>query len=95
MGLGLLRREGGGRGGGEEEGKRFFCISKTSGYSHIINECMYFSAYKCLHPPMCLHTHTSPGTRPSKNRKGESGKSAGVKVYTVPSMQAHFRLAFD
>ena len=26
----------------------------------------------------------------SKNRKGGSGKSAGVEVYTVPGMQAHF-----
>ena len=33
-------------------------------------------------------------TRPSKNRKGGSGKSAGVEVYTAPGMQAHFRLAF-
>ena len=41
------------------------------------------------------HTHTSLGTRPSKNRKGGSGKSAGVEVYTAPSMQAFFRLAFD
>ena len=37
----------------------------------------------------------SLGTRPSKNRKGGSGKSAGVEVYTAPGMQAHFRLAFD
>ena len=35
------------------------------------------------------------GTRPSKNRKGGSGKSAGVEVYTAPGMQAHFQLAFD
>ena len=32
----------------------------------------------------------SLGTRPSKNRKGGSGKSAGVEVYTAPGMQAHF-----
>ena len=38
---------------------------------------------------------TSLGTRPSKNRKGGSGISAGVEVYTAPGMQAHFRLAFD
>ena len=38
---------------------------------------------------------SSLGTRPSKNRKGGSGKSAGVEVYTAPGMQAHFRLAFD
>ena len=37
----------------------------------------------------------SLGTRPSKNQKGGSGKSAGVEVYTVPGMQAHFRLPFD
>ena len=37
----------------------------------------------------------SLGTRPSKNRKGGSGKSAGVEVYTAPGMQAHFRLGFD
>ena len=37
----------------------------------------------------------SLGTRPSKNRKGGSGKWAGVEVYTEPGMQAHFRLAFD
>ena len=37
----------------------------------------------------------SLGTRPSKNRKGGSGKSAGVEVYTAPGMQAHFQLAFD
>ena len=37
----------------------------------------------------------SLGTRRSKNRKGGSGKSAGVEVYTAPGMQAHFRLAFD
>ena len=37
----------------------------------------------------------SLGTRPLKNRKGGSGKSAGVEVYTAPGMQAHFRLAFD
>ena len=42
---------------------------------------------------------SSPGvslrTRPSKNRKGGSGKSAGVEVYTAPGVQAHFQLAFD
>ena len=27
------------------------------------------------------HTHTSLGTRPSKNRKGGSGKQGGVEVY--------------
>ena len=32
----------------------------------------------------------SLGTRPSKNRKGGSDKLAGVEVYTVPGMQAHF-----
>ena len=37
----------------------------------------------------------SLGTRPSKNRKGGSGTSAGVEVYTAPDMKAHFRLAFD
>ena len=37
----------------------------------------------------------SLGTRPSKNRKGGSGISDGVEVYTAPGMQAHFRLAFD
>ena len=37
----------------------------------------------------------SLGTRPSKNRKGGSGKSAGVEVYTASGMQTHFRLAFD
>ena len=37
----------------------------------------------------------SLGTRPSKNRKGGSGTSAGVEVYTAPSMKVHFRLAFD
>ena len=37
----------------------------------------------------------SLGTRPSKNQKGGSGTSAGVEVYTAPSMKAHFRLAFD
>ena len=37
----------------------------------------------------------SLGTTPSKNRKGGSGKLAGVEVYTTLSMQAHFRLAFD
>ena len=37
----------------------------------------------------------SLGTRPSNNRKGGSGTSAGVEVYTVPGMKAHFRLAFD
>ena len=37
----------------------------------------------------------SLGTRPSKNRKGGSGTSAGVEVYTAPGMKAHFRLAFD
>ena len=37
----------------------------------------------------------SLGTRPSKNRKGGSGTSAGVDVYTAPGMKAHFRLAFD
>ena len=35
----------------------------------------------------------SLGTRPSKNRKGGSGTSAGVEVYTAPGMKAHFRLA--
>ena len=34
-------------------------------------------------------------TRPLKNRKGGSGTSAGVEVYTAPGMKAHFRLAFD
>ena len=34
-------------------------------------------------------------TRPSKNRKGGSGTSAGVEVYTAPGMKVHFRLAFD
>ena len=34
----------------------------------------------------------SVGSRPSKNRKGGSGKSAGVEVYTAPGMQVHFRL---
>ena len=29
------------------------------------------------------------------NRKGGSGKLAGVEVYTVPGMQAHFQLAID
>ena len=33
--------------------------------------------------------------RPSKNRKGGSGISARVEVYTAPSMKAHFQLAFD
>ena len=28
-------------------------------------------------------------------RKGGSGTSAGVEVYTAPGMKAHFRLAFD
>jgi len=37
----------------------------------------------------------SLGTRPSKNRKGGSGTSAGVEVYTGPGMKVHFRLAFD
>ena len=37
----------------------------------------------------------SLGTRPSKNRKGGSGTSAGVEVYTALGMKAHFRLAFD
>ena len=37
----------------------------------------------------------SLGTRPSKNRKGGSGTSAGVEAYTAPGMKAHFRLAFD
>ena len=27
--------------------------------------------------------------------KGGSGKLTGVEVYTVPGMQAHFRLIFD
>ena len=30
-----------------------------------------------------------------KIKKGGSGKSAGVEVYTAPGMKAHFRLAFD
>ena len=38
---------------------------------------------------------SSLGTRPSKNRKGGSGTSAGVEVYTAPGMKAHFRLTFD
>jgi len=38
---------------------------------------------------------SSLGTRPSKNRKGGSGKSAGLEVYTAPGMKEHFRLAFD
>ena len=38
---------------------------------------------------------TSLGTRPSKNRKGGSGTSVGVEVYTAPGMKAHFQLAFD
>ena len=46
-----------------------------------------------------LHNGQQPqsslGTRASKNRKGGSGKLAGVEVYTAPGMQAHFRLAFD
>ena len=37
----------------------------------------------------------SLGTRPSKNRKGGSGTSAGVEMHTAPGMKAHFRLAFD
>ena len=37
----------------------------------------------------------SLGTRPSKNRKGGSGTSARVEVYTAPGMKAHFRLTFD
>ena len=37
----------------------------------------------------------SLGTRPSKNRKGGSGTSAEVEVYTAPGMKVHFRLAFD
>ena len=37
----------------------------------------------------------SLGTRPSKDRKGGSGKLAGVEVYTAPGMKAHFQLAFD
>ena len=41
------------------------------------------------------HYHSSLGTRPSKNWKGGSGTSAGVEVYTVPGMKAHFWLAFD
>ena len=35
-------------------------------------------------------TVDSLGTRHSKNGKGESGKLAGVEVYTASSMQAHF-----
>ena len=38
---------------------------------------------------------SSLGTRPSKNRKGGSGTSAGVEVYTAPGMKVHFQLAFD
>ena len=32
----------------------------------------------------------SLGTRPSKNRKGGSGTSAGVEVYTAAGMKVHF-----
>ena len=44
---------------------------------------------------VCTGLIPSLGTRPSENRKGGSGKSAGVKVYTAPGMKAHFQLAFD
>ena len=32
---------------------------------------------------------------PQKIEKRGSGKWGGVEVYTLPSIQAHFRLAFD
>ena len=49
----------------------------------------------CIRLVIAASVLRSLGTRPSKNRKGGSGKSAGVEVYTAPGMQAHFRLAFD
>ena len=53
----------------------------------------------CNQVHLCLYgpkkEWNSLKTRPSKNRKGGSGKWGGVEVYTAPSMQAHFQLAFD
>ena len=45
-----------------------------------------------LNPSVHLHTPllVSLRTRPSKNLKRGSGKSAGVEVYIVPGMQVHF-----
>ena len=43
----------------------------------------------------CWSSGDSLGTRPSKNRKGGSGASAGVEVYTAPGIKAHIQLAFD
>ena len=62
--------------------------------------CVHVCACVCVHVCACVCVHVcacvcSLGTRPSKNRKGGSGTSAGVEVYTVPGMKAHFRLAFD
>ena len=51
----------------------------------------HFLALKNCLPPF----PPSLGTRPLKNRKGGSGKLAGVEEYTAPGMQAHFQLAFD
>ena len=45
-------------------------------------------------PPYAMLAAPSLGTRPSNNRKGGSGKLAGLEVYTAPGMKAHFRLAF-
>ena len=59
-------------------------------------------AYACCMKPGCSEMiqsvsphRASLATRPSKNRKGGSGTSAGVEVYTAHGMKAHFRLAFD
>ena len=44
--------------------------------------------------PLSVCMVSEPDTQ-TKNRKGGSGKLAGVEVYTAPAMQAHFQLAID
>ena len=56
---------------------------------------MNYSMFSVIPRQSAWRVYISLGTRPSKNRKGGSGTSAGVEVYTAPGMKAHFRLAFD
>ena len=91
--MGSIRGGGGGGGGAKPPPvvvKRGLSPPSPP-YSYALGCTTYI--YACVFSNMWVPI--SLGTRPSKNRKGGSGTSAGVDVYTAPGMKAHFRLAFD
>ena len=63
-----------------------------AGYSEgILSMVIGFCLVSQLNRPCDLVSEPDP----QKDRKGGSGISVGVEVYTAPGMQAHFRLGFD